>query len=616
MIGYAMLTLAILGVEQALQVSAKGSANAKGFSQFYDVGNQVYQLVSGTEACTSTFLQPNTLASAFNGTLGSKTTVAIKDSSNNDVASLAAQYQYISFTDVYLTPKQALNPSTGTYLVQLVLKAQKKTVLGSPTMERDLDLVVTVNPSGNILSCTGGTLTLNPNVANLMIETPLGVVTPTPCPMGCATPTSNPTSSPSQANASTWVVPSNVQTIRVQAWGGGGGGAGGGSMSNGTSLFASGGGAGAYVSASFAVTPGSQLSYIVGSGGAGGGPGASGSPGGSTWIKDGQDTLLTAGGGTGGQGTSLTTGSPAQGGTPSVTSLAKYTAVDSNGNTILPFSQPGGSAGFPFQGNFSTRLSLTNVPTPGSQGGNSYGSVNGGRPGLDNPSLLPGTYGLAPGGGGGGGGYYIALDPNTGAQLGTCGVSGSLCPGNGNCVLSGPVCVNTTGLCTGTKLGTCYYPPSPVPAPEPTTTPTSTPSASPAPSPSTSPAHSPSPAPSPSTSSAPSPSPTPSFSPVPPAETTQDGCTGTSFTPYTPQPTFTNSLSCQAAEGTWTFDPNPPWNDTQFNCQSYGGIWYSGPFNTASTCSSWWPLYGTFTPTPPASGSGGNGGDGRLIISW
>ena len=122
----------------------------------------------------------------------------------------------------------------------------------------------------------------------------------------------------------TFVVPTCVSSITVQAWGGGGGGGG-----NDTKTGNVGGG-GAYTTSVLAVTPGTSLTIIVGgggiggttgtntgggaggfglgNGGAGGAAGNSGSSGGGggggggTGIKNGATLLLVAGGGGGGGG--------------------------------------------------------------------------------------------------------------------------------------------------------------------------------------------------------------------------------------------------------------------------------------------------------------------------
>lgn len=84
--------------------------------------------------------------------------------------------------------------------------------------------------------------------------------------------------------AGTYVVPAGVYRLYVEAWGGGGGG-----LSSG---YGGAGGGGAYGSAKFTVTPGQNIAYTVGSGGAAGNPA---SAGGNTSFS----TLTCNGGGAG-----------------------------------------------------------------------------------------------------------------------------------------------------------------------------------------------------------------------------------------------------------------------------------------------------------------------------
>ena len=88
-----------------------------------------------------------------------------------------------------------------------------------------------------------------------------------------------------------WIIPTGVTKIWVEAWGGGGAG-----------LFA-GGGAGAYLSIMFTVTPGQSFNFRIGKGGTDN-PGVGG---GNILAKSGTDTYVAspsyyyiAGGGTGG----------------------------------------------------------------------------------------------------------------------------------------------------------------------------------------------------------------------------------------------------------------------------------------------------------------------------
>jgi len=84
------------------------------------------------------------------------------------------------------------------------------------------------------------------------------------------------------AGVTPWIVPANVNRIKVQLYGPGGGGGGGGGKNGGTfGGRGESGGAGAYVTATLNVTPGSTLQTIAGQGGSGGGThaGAAGDPG-------------------------------------------------------------------------------------------------------------------------------------------------------------------------------------------------------------------------------------------------------------------------------------------------------------------------------------------------
>jgi len=113
---------------------------------------------------------------------------------------------------------------------------------------------------------------------------------------------------------STWLVPANVNRIKVQMYGSGGGGGGGGDLNGGGHFGGRGefGAPGGYVTATLNVTPGQTLyTRISGGGGAGGaaGAGGDGSPGangGDTILADHADfstgLWLKAKGGKGGQG--------------------------------------------------------------------------------------------------------------------------------------------------------------------------------------------------------------------------------------------------------------------------------------------------------------------------
>jgi hypothetical protein len=111
--------------------------------------------------------------------------------------------------------------------------------------------------------------------------------------------------------STTWVAPTNVTHVLVEAWGAGGGG-GGSSLECGNSSYTGGGGGGGggYVRSVIPVTAGQTYTLTVGAGGAGGPQETGGSPGGTTSISLAGTTLLMAGGGGAGAGSNLVTAGP------------------------------------------------------------------------------------------------------------------------------------------------------------------------------------------------------------------------------------------------------------------------------------------------------------------
>ncbi len=157
----------------------------------------------------------------------------------------------------------------------------------------------------------------------------------------------------------TYVVPAGVYRLKVRVWSGGGGGAGSTASANG----GGGGGGGGYAEKVIVVTPGDQITIVVGAGGTGGAPGANnGAPGGTSSVG----AFVSVTGGTAG---SATLGTSAPGGDP----------------TGADFGVIGGW-GF---------------PASASTAGNG-GSAPGG--GAAVPGGGTGLAGLSPGGGGTGGG--------------------------------------------------------------------------------------------------------------------------------------------------------------------------------------------------------------------
>jgi len=188
----------------------------------------------------------------------------------------------------------------------------------------------------------------------------------------------------------TFVVPGCAEQICVEAWGGGGGG-GGGSQHTGSTpakmASGGGGGGGGFGSECFAVTPGSQLTVVVGSGGASGaamsgssgGTGQSGGAGGNSSVGS---SILALGGGAGGG--AMTNTSTGTGGTAGA---AGTSAAASNAPGV------GGGAGVFY---------LWQSPFIDQPRGNGGAAGNGGAGGSGSSSHgQPGT--LVGGGGGGGG---------------------------------------------------------------------------------------------------------------------------------------------------------------------------------------------------------------------
>ena len=179
------------------------------------------------------------------------------------------------------------------------------------------------------------------------------------------------------AAVQTFTVPAGVTTVTITAIGAGGGGS--------TDLFLPGafGGAGARVTGTFVVTPGTTLKVIVGGGGSAGAPALPGLPGaggggGGSFVFDASNALLIAAGGGGGGG---------------------QTANGAN----APFTQNGGASG---------------SGDPGGSGGN-------GAPAAASPSAGGGGGGTLSGGGAGNGGS-LGGGPTSAAAGGAPGAGGGV----------------------------------------------------------------------------------------------------------------------------------------------------------------------------------------------
>jgi len=178
-----------------------------------------------------------------------------------------------------------------------------------------------------------------------------------------------------------WTVPDGVYQITVEAWGGGGAGGGANAWLDCKGSGGAGGGGGAYaINSTVSVTPGQNLTVVVGAGGIGV-SGNNGTAGGDSFVgNDTNPVLVLAAGGSG--GTANTGGGQPPGGDGGQ-------AAASVGDTCLDGEdgEDGDSGGLVYSGD---------------GGDGAYGGGSGG-PGFDGAQRKNGNPGDAPGGGGGGG---------------------------------------------------------------------------------------------------------------------------------------------------------------------------------------------------------------------
>ena len=220
----------------------------------------------------------------------------------------------------------------------------------------------------------------------------------------------------------TWVCPTGVTSVTVEAWGGGGAGGGGNYTTPIQCNAGGGGGGGSYVQYTISVTPGTTYYYYVGAGGAGtaaanGGNGtfsyfgtvAVGSSSLST-LQAASTTLLIATGGTGGtagsgNGTYVSTGNAAgnifiggaAGGTSSTSGNIPSTGAVTYAGTAGVASTGGTSNGTAGSAGYTGA---------GGAGAGASGSAGGGAGGaavVNSGSSTAGAAGSIPGGGGSGG---------------------------------------------------------------------------------------------------------------------------------------------------------------------------------------------------------------------
>lgn len=228
-----------------------------------------------------------------------------------------------------------------------------------------------------------------------------------------------------------FTIPAGVRSIDVFCVGGGGGGAGG--DKGGTKYAAGGGGGGGYTATQKAipVTPGQQISIVVGSGGSGGASMTSGTDGGTSYVTISGTNYCTA---NGGKKAAITPGGAGGSGGGGAGSTAGYNG--GNGGSDGSYGATGDPYGYGGSGQKTTtraygESSNTLYAGGGGGGGNGqytntnrgYGGAGGGGNGSDAMGNL-GSNGTAGTGGGGGGGY----------QYGSAGGSG-FAGGSGICLI-------------------------------------------------------------------------------------------------------------------------------------------------------------------------------------
>lgn len=216
----------------------------------------------------------------------------------------------------------------------------------------------------------------------------------------------------SSSGTGTFVVPDNVSSLSLYAWGGGGGG--GATSSN--SSAGGGGGGGAVAFSSISVVPGTTCYYSVGNGGLGAQYGAQSTAGvgGDTWFSKASnaaptlasDGVLAKGGGNG-----INNGSSSGGGTggSSATSVGTLKNSGGNGGWATTYGGGGGGAAASLFGtkvlNAASALNGSNqgALTPSDvSGGKTDGLSGNGGYGEGTGSNTAGGAGSLPGGGGGG----------------------------------------------------------------------------------------------------------------------------------------------------------------------------------------------------------------------
>lgn len=197
------------------------------------------------------------------------------------------------------------------------------------------------------------------------------------------------------ASIVTFVVPANVTSLIIEAWGAGGGGGGCG-VSLPCTRACGGGGSGAYVLESVSVLPGDVFTLNVGVGGTGGDPGLSGSSGGTTAVTNALlvDIILAVGGQPGG---------------------IRDCQQGGLGGTVLAPLFPASTLSTA-NGGDGYWVDVDEIMYAGDGGDAPSGGIGGhGSIGLTSTQQRNATNGGFPGGGGGGSGIFVGANGASGA---------------------------------------------------------------------------------------------------------------------------------------------------------------------------------------------------------
>lgn len=246
-------------------------------------------------------------------------------------------------------------------------------------------------------------------------------------------------------SGTSWTVPAdwNSSNNEIHLFGGGGGG--GGSSFATTGYGGGGGGGGGYTKiTNFSATPGSSVSYAIGSGGTGGTSGSNSTSGGTTTFNSG---AYTAGGGGGGKSTATSstggtggTGSTFNGGNGGLGANAPAAGTGVGGGGGGGSGGPLGNGGNGGNGFAAT----TNASLGGGGGGGNGGGTNGGNA----SSGTGGTGGNNSSGVGGGASATIGFDGG-----GSGGDAGSGTGGAGNGLATSGIDITKAGMGGGSGAG-------------------------------------------------------------------------------------------------------------------------------------------------------------------